>query len=415
METVLIEKLLNNGHGMTRTSEGAVVFVADALPGESVVLRNIEKRKGVLWAEADRGEDSPDRSVSPCSHYGACGGCQLLHVRRDRELHYKVLYLKDVLARLGKLTDVAVDAVDFPIESSRIRGKFHVDQEGRLGFKHQRDERIEEVPGCLVIPESVKALLTPLAEFCRRISFKGDIYFATDAQGENPHYEFRGHFPRSTSKKQLVLPGSAGLVLRDQGGRIRLKSGQARVSYDWNKLNVRLQPSRFFQANPASWPHFFALIDRYVETAHPIRVWDVHAGSGFLSSRLADTLLYASEPDPLARDQMEKGLTQAGFKLQVFAGTAEQAIKAEFFKAGPRDGVILDPPREGLSVPLRRWLRDEGPRKILYFSCDMGSFARDLVSLSEVYAPEGPILAMNLNPGTLRLETGVILKRKSKT
>ena len=63
--------------------------------------------------------------------------------------------------------------------------------------------------------------------------------------------------------------------------------------------------------------------------------------------------------------------------------------------------------------PLKQWLKEKGPEYLLYFSCEMASFARDVKELSEHYQISGPILAMNLNPGTLRLELGSMLQRKN--
>jgi len=45
---------------------------------------------------------------------------------------------------------------------------------------------------------------------------------------------------------------------------------------------------------------------------------------------------------------------------------------------GPRDLVLLDPPRAGASEQIMRSLAASGPQKIIYISCHPVSLARDL-------------------------------------
>jgi hypothetical protein len=47
-------------------------------------------------------------------------------------------------------------------------------------------------------------------------------------------------------------------------------------------------------------------------------------------------------------------------------------------RLGSPDLVVLDPPRSGAGIPTARALADLRPRRLVYVSCDAGSFARDL-------------------------------------
>ena len=411
-EQVAILKLVSNGMGMARLESGEVVFVPDALPGETWESTALKKVRGVRTVTAgERIGESDNRMQPTCPHFGSCGGCRLLHIRRDRETALKLETLRDNLRRIAGLADHPVEAVSFPEACSRVRGKLHA-EEGIVGFRHVAETRVVPVPGCEVIPRSVTASLDELSRISAEIGFRGEIFFATDTEGAHPAFTFRGELA-----DRAVLPrlktDLTGVAFESSVGDRLATLGEPRVSYTWNALRVSLAPTQFFQSNPSSWPLFWAWIDRFREQFSPRRVWDVHAGSGFLSSRLSGLEILATEPDPVAFATLEAALGAAGRKARTWLGPAEKAITKKKLAVSACDGLILDPPREGLSKPLRDWLRAEGPAAMLYFSCDVGSFCRDLASLRDHYRLASEVLAMNHNPGTLRLETAVLLQRRT--
>ncbi len=414
-EKISIVKMLNNGHGLGRNSEGRSVFVPDAMEGETFLLENVVKRKGALWAvKARRLDESPMRQTSPvCSHFPQCGGCQMLHVRAESELEVKLGFLKDSLTRIGKLEDPQIEGQDFPMANSRIRGKFHVDTKGRLGFKQARGDKVAVVSKCLVIPDSVRDMMPQIQDFVTQSGFLGEIYFATDEAGLNPSLEMCGRLKKglSASKlfKRLELPFR--FVFKDEKGRVLHASPKSEIELSWNGRSARVNASSFFQSNPQSWSYFWRWTTRFIEENGLCTLWDAHSGSGFLISGVSASRVYCSEPHPAAFTELKR-LYGHDSRFVLHRGTAESVISDGAFPLDELDGVILDPPRAGLTSSLRDWLKQDGPKSLLYFSCDMASFSRDLKDLGDAYELDGPIFAMNLNPGTLRLETICILKRR---
>ena len=407
--TVTIDKVLNNGYGMARNPEGNAIFVPGALAGESWKINKAKKKKGALWAtSSQRLSDSDIRQMPDCRHFPQCGGCRLLHIKRDAEMDVKKTYLYDVLRRVGKLDQPELELHDFPAEASRIRGKFHVDQEGNLGFMGPESNHVALVSNCYVIPSSVCGLQQDLRAWCMRTGFRGEIFFATDTEGNNPVLELHGVM-RSYKKDIWQIDKAAGISWIDGMNRSRWTTGTTTIAFKWNDLEVDLPPSAFFQSNPASWPLFFDLIKTWQHKYRPAHVWDVHAGSGFLSSALTEVSGFASEPDEAAYQRLKTALEPLGFKTH--RATAEQVLELNLVPTEILDGAILDPPRSGLEAPMRQWLQEQGPHALLYISCDMASFARDLKSLGETYRIDSPIHVMNLNPGTLKLELAVMLVR----
>lgn len=415
MQEVLVEKLINNGYGLARDTDGQVMFLAGALPGEYWRVDEVVKRKGTWWASGIRLSDSPLRAETNCPHFGACGGCALLHIKPTNELELKLQYLRDVLSRLGQQQLDDISATDYRPQASRIRGKLHVDEQGNLGYHRASSKQVAQIVSCHVLPNSVVDLLPNLARAIKEAHFRGDVYFLTDSLGKSPVFELRGTARMGgLQPDHWQITGVAGLMVRSPEGKRLMKVGKPRVIFNWGSFKVSLPPSAFVQSNPASWPKFFELVAQYLKDWSPPRVWDTHAGSGFLSSCLAGLEVWASEPNRAAFEQLGIALRQAAFTHRIYQGTAETAIKRGFFKPTQEDGLILDPPREGLSNPLRQWIVDKGPQSLLYFSCDIASLARDLRHLGTAYRLVPPLHAMNVNPGTLPLECGLVMTRSAK-
>ena len=196
--------------------------------------------------------------------------------------------------------------------------------------------------------------------------------------------------------------------LTDQPER---RLGDPLIAVDWNRFSVTLEPSWFFQSNPRSWSCFFDRVKDWLSASGLKRVWDAHAGAGFLTSCLQDKLVLASEPHRGSFGQLKRNLGPLRISGTAFNGTAELALSRFSKPLRDLDGVLLDPPREGLSSDLKSWLLGHGPRSLLYFSCDMGTFCRDIKQLAPAYRLADPLWAMNVSPGSLKLETAAVLER----
>ena len=106
-KTVSIVDLSHDGRGVARWPEGhahagKAVFVAGALPGETVSVQQTARSRH--FDEAKTLEviaASPDRVTPRCPHFGTCGGCVLQHLAEDRQIAYKQQVLLDNLQRIG--------------------------------------------------------------------------------------------------------------------------------------------------------------------------------------------------------------------------------------------------------------------------------------------------------------------------
>ena len=106
--TLTIERPAAGGRMIAR-HDGAIVFVAGAIPGE-VVEAEVEKvQRGTGWAITRAVlERSPDRvanladGTSPSD--GGCGGNVFAHIAYDRQRGIKAAIIDDAFRRLGRIT-----------------------------------------------------------------------------------------------------------------------------------------------------------------------------------------------------------------------------------------------------------------------------------------------------------------------
>ena len=85
-EWLKVESLDLEGQGVAHNSEGKVVFIEGALPGEQVQVQ-VHRRKS-NWEQASMTalrRESSQRVTPQCPHFSICGGCKLQHFTSARK------------------------------------------------------------------------------------------------------------------------------------------------------------------------------------------------------------------------------------------------------------------------------------------------------------------------------------------
>ena len=85
-------------------TEGKVVFIAGAVPGDVVDVQLSKNKKD--WAEGKAVHFhtySKDRVEPFCEHFGVCGGCKWQMLPYEKQLQYKQNEVAQNLRSLGKI------------------------------------------------------------------------------------------------------------------------------------------------------------------------------------------------------------------------------------------------------------------------------------------------------------------------
>jgi hypothetical protein len=144
-----VQDLARGGAGVSRDSEGRVIFVPYTAPGDLVRVQVIEENK--RYAEAvllEVLEPSPLRQTPRCPAFGQCGGCQWQHL--PYEVQWKTKS-QGVLQALQRLQVKAPESLDF-LQADRVweyRNRVQLRGfRGELGFFQAGTKNLVPVNRC---------------------------------------------------------------------------------------------------------------------------------------------------------------------------------------------------------------------------------------------------------------------------
>jgi tRNA/tmRNA/rRNA uracil-C5-methylase (TrmA/RlmC/RlmD family) len=379
-----------------------VVFVRHGLPGERVVVRVTEDRHaGFCRADAiEVLEASPARVERPCPYSGPgrCGGCDWQHVDPAEQRRLKAAVVREQLARLAGLEDVAVTVEELPGGPLRwrSRARFAVDRSGAAGLRRHRSHDVVVLDDCPITVEPAAA-----AVLQRRWPGAGAVDVSVDSTGAvtMTRLDRRG---RPTSSRVVRRGGDlpeepAARAERRAGGR------------DW-----QVEGTGFWQVHPAAAD---ALVDAVAGVAgvrEGETVLDLYAGAGLFGGALAPAVgaegrVVCVESDPGACAAADANL--AAFpQAEVWQGDVDaEGLDGLLGELGPPDVVVLDPPRAGAGQGVSRRLAATGARAVVYVACDPAALARDVAVLASAGYRLAAVRGFDAFPMTAHVEVVALL------
>ncbi len=389
-----IEDLSHEGKGVARI-DGKTVFVADALPGERVVLRRVRRHRNFDEAGLESVlRPSPDRVEPECPHFGTCGGCALQHLAPAAQIAFKQDQLIENLARLGGVTPGRIlPPLQGPVWRYRRRARLgvkYVARKGRVlvGFRERAAPFVADLHECRVLAPPADRLVDPLAALVGGLSIAGRIPQVEVAVADDDcALVLRTLDPPTDADLGRLREFEAG-----QGVRLYLQSGgpssivaltpgrpPLRYALPGSGLSIEFEPTDFIQVNGAINQ---AMIERAIGLLEPQpedRVLDLFCGLGNFSLPLARLALEVvgveGDAGLVARAGMNARRQSFGNVEFHAADLAAPATGAAWAKR-PFERVLLDPPRAGARevLPL---VADSGATRVVYISCHPGSLARD--------------------------------------
>ncbi len=371
-----IEDLAGGGAGLGRAG-GRSWFVAGALPGELVEAREVRRRAGIVEAVAERVlRPSPEREPDPCPVAGACGGCDLAHLRRDAAGAALRRIAAGALRHAPPALTAAVAAAPVVVSPMgwRLRVRLHWDPgPGILGFFGRLSHRAVAIDPCRVVsPLLLEALPALRGALTACAAPPGDVEWLETLDGGTAVAGWWGEGPAP----QGPLPPLAGWHLMAGRGAGR-GWGAAEVTMAL-PVPLTVPLGAFFQGNRHLVPRLFDRVAVLVGESGATRAVDLYGGVGLLAAAAATggaRAITVVEGNPVAARAAASNLPSA----EVVPGSAEAFLR----RAGGGDGVValVDPPRTGLSAEARRRILVWAPEVIVMLSCDPGRFGRDAAAL----------------------------------
>ena len=178
-----ITDMTDDGKGLGRLS-GLAIFVAGAVPGDKVNARITRLKKRYAIAETiTLLEASAARVQPPCPYYHDCGGCSMLELSYDEQLHIKRKNIITKLERIGALEEPTVREVVGAADTIGADGG-QARQIGRPGKSEETEEpwQAEETKGAGQIDEAEQIEVTEIADGSDSESFESILRYRNKAE-----------------------------------------------------------------------------------------------------------------------------------------------------------------------------------------------------------------------------------------
>ena len=385
-------------------ASGRAVFVAFALPGETVRARSVDEKRGFVRADlVEVLGPSPQRITPKCAHFGVCGGCHYQMLPYPDQLKLKETILRDQLTRIGKIQAPPVgEMVPSPNEwNYRNHVQFHLTEDGRLGLIAAGDPQVVIPINECHLPEASINALWPQLQFdadtpLERVSLRaGDelMLILESNSPETPEVEIEAEISvvHLSEDDSVVLAGD-GYVLIDVLGR-----------------SFRVSAGAFFQVNTAMAAKMVEYLLRNLRVVSSTILLDVYCGVGLFSAFFAPKVrqVIGIEISHLACDDFGINLHEFD-NVDLYEASAEHVLPQLDLHA---DVVIVDPPRAGLDKKVLDAILNLGPNMLAYISCDPSTLARDAARLIAGGYVLSNVTPFDLFPQTYHIESISIFER----
>lgn len=429
--SLYIESLDHEGRGVGHAA-GKVIFVEGGLSGEWVEYASYRRKERYELADlVSPLHASSQREKPGCPHFGHCGGCSMQHLGMQAQIAAKQRVLEDALWHLGRLRP---EVIFPPIRGAdwgyRQRARLsvrYVEKKGGIlvGFHEKRSSYVAVMDACPILPGMVSRLIRPLKRLFTSMASRRRIPQVEVAVGDAQTVLVLRHLEPLCEADQEAMRRFADeqdivWYLQSKGpetATLFYPTEAAPLSYVIPEYALRLEfsPTEFTQVNHGINR---LLIQRAMNLLRPEprdRVADMFCGLGNFSlpiARFGATVIGIEGSEALVTraygnarlNALEKQCEFRTFDLFKRSEAAWSAL-------GSIDKMLIDPPRDGAQEFIKA-MHPEGPRRIVYVSCQPSTLARDAAILihEKGYRLRGAGIA-NMFPHTSHVESIALFER----
>jgi len=431
------------------------VYLGEGIPGECVTFTLERRKRGFYGGKIMEITEPSVHRVSPfCKHYHSCGGCNWQHIGFLKQLELKQGILISALRKYG------IDTPDIPpviaspgtvfyrhrMEYSFAAHAFRDNREKEpagpaLGFHISGEPgKIAAIRECYLQAEPCREICDYIERFAIehnlafydhenrsgilrslsiRINRQGDVLvvvgFAEDipSQREKLLSAVLQRFSRIVSLNYTIHLSPTHSQL--QGEIVAFGNTRPYLYETIDGHRFRIHAASFFQPNADQAEQIFTKAREWAGLSGSEKVYDLYTGIGTLAVIMAPSARHVTgiEGSGLAiQDANENAAINGLHNTEFLTGDILETFKPGFIeKHGKADLIVLDPPRSGTLIEIKKTINASGAGKVIYLSCNPVSLAFDLKQLTEVYRISR-IQPFDMLPHTHHLETLVLLERR---
>ena len=448
------------GKTIAKASDGKVIFLSNAVPGDVVDVQTFKKRKAYYEGKATAFHKLSDKRTDPvCEHFGTCGGCKWQNMGYEHQLFYKQKEVTNNLTRIGhielpEVTPILGSAnqyfyrnkMEFSFSDSRWLTLEEVQSDEDLGDRNALGfhipgmwDKILDLNKCHLQADPSNAIRNAVKQFALdnnldffntrnqtgllrtmmlRTSSTGDImvmiqFFKEDKAKRELLLDFIDEtFPEVTSL-QYVINGKANDTIYDQN--VICYKGNDHIFEEMEGLKFKINAKSFYQTNSNQAFELYKITRDFANLSGNELVYDLYTGTGtiaqFVAKQAKKVIGVESVPDAITAAKENAQLNNIN-NVEFFVGDMKHVFNDEFIAAhGQPDIIITDPPRDGMHKDVVKQILNIAPKKVVYVSCNSATQARDLELMDAMYKVV-KTQAVDMFPQTFHVENVVLLEKR---
>lgn len=447
------------GKTIGKVSDGRVIFLTNAVPGDIVDVQTTKKRKAYFEGVATNFHSFSNKRTTPeCQHFGVCGGCKWQNMGYEHQLFYKQKEVANNLKRIGHLELPAISSIigskkqyfyrnkmEFSFSDSRwmtldeIRSDMEIKDKNALGFHIPGMwDKILDIEKCHLQADPSNAIRVETKDF----AIKNGLSFFNP---RNHHGMLRTLMIRTSSTEELMVliqfyeddkvkrelllnhlmkkfPEITSLLyvinqkqndtIYDQ--EIICHSGRDHIFEEMEGLQFKINAKSFYQTNSEQAYELYKVARDFAELTGKELVYDLYTGTGtiaqFIAKKAKKVIGIEAVPEAIA-DAKENAERNKIKNVDFFVGDMKNVFNEDFIATnGAPDIIITDPPRDGMHKNVVRQILDIAPKRIVYVSCNSATQARDLELMKADYKV-AKVQPVDMFPQTHHVENVVLLEK----
>lgn len=381
--------LASDGQAVVKHESGITCFSLGLWLGERGRFRVSELKRTYAHLELlEITRKSEDRREAPCSYAsdkaGACGGCTWMFINYSAQLLYKQERVKLAIGRLNSSWQNRVTNIVGSDEEFAYRNRVQLKSDSkRLGFFEAKSHRLVDIEHCAVLVHPLNKSLNILRQ--------------------------------SLPNKAWVPRAKHKWVTIDIDDEISPNDLDPEII----TINQRLP---FRQANDAQnrkmrgWLRdtIASIISKGYREHETIKCTELFCGAGNFTSVLSEQPqleLHVAECTDVSVEKIknENWFNGEAYTLDLFD---EAQFKGFLKRCKGMDILVLDPPRDGFKVKSGLFVKSVAPKHVVYISCDLATFIRDLAEFAENGYELKTLTPIDLFPQTPHIELMAHIVRK---
>ncbi len=382
------EVIINNvdyiGNGVTRI-DNFVTFIFGALKDEKVKIKITSINKKFATGEIiEIIEKSKERTEVKCPYYYKCGGCNFLHTSLDNEINIKKDYL-------NKLFNQNVEYISTKNEYNyRNKVTLHV-LKGKLGYFNDKTHDLCEIDTCMLLNPKINSKISDLKKY--------DLNGLNEIMIRCINDELMINILGDLKDKNIKNIECDSLYINN-----KYIKGKEFLIDEINNLKYSIYPNSFYQINKEGMEIIYNKAKDYIGKGN--NLLDLYCGTGTIGIWMKDNFNNITgieiNEDSIKNANINKELNNIK-NIEFICGDAKIA-KGEY------DAIIVDPPRNGISVYVVEFLNKSNAKNIVYISCN----PRELkASLDALYNYDLKYInSVSMFPRTKHIESVCILERR---